>query len=119
MCWSAIAAGDLVRAAEYADQACRVPSHDDHSMLMSAQTAAAAVVAVGSGAKDDIERFAALVRQRNGHDAGRFAVATVGAVASTLDGPDVVAMCRTLGFDCSSVAELSGASAPVQRVDGC
>jgi hypothetical protein len=68
-------------------------------MRMSAQTAAAAVAAVGSGSEGDIERFAALVRQRNGDDAGRFAVATVGTVGSTLDEPDVAAMYRTLGLE--------------------
>jgi predicted ATPase len=98
-CWSAIAAGDLDRGADFADQACRVPSHDDRSMRMSAQTAAAAVAAVGSGSEGDIERFAALVRQRNGDDAGRFAVATVGTVGSTLDAPDVADLCRTLGLE--------------------
>ena len=32
-------------------------------------------------------------------DAGRYAVATVGTVGSTLDEPDVAAMCRTLGLE--------------------
>ena len=41
-CWWAIAAGDLEAAADFADQACRVASHDDPSMRVSAQTAAAA-----------------------------------------------------------------------------
>ncbi len=68
-------------------------------MRMSAQTAAAAVAAVESGSEGDIERFAALVRQRHGSDAGRFAAVTVGAVGSTLDEPDVAAMCRTLGLE--------------------
>ncbi len=53
-------------AADFADQACRGASHDDPSMRVSAQTAAAAVAALGSGSEVDIERFAALVRQRNG-----------------------------------------------------
>ncbi len=37
---------------------------------MSAQTAAAAVAAVGSGSEGDIERFASLVQQRNGRRRG-------------------------------------------------
>jgi hypothetical protein len=98
-CWSAIAVGDLDRAAEFADEACRGPSHDDRSMRMSAQIAAAAVAAAESGSEGDIEQFDALVRQRRGSDAGRFAVATVGTVGSTLDEPDVAGMCRTLGLE--------------------
>jgi hypothetical protein len=65
---------------------------------MSAQAAAAAVAALGSGSEADVERFAALVRQRNGSDAGRYAAASVGAVGSTLDEPDVAALCHTLGL---------------------
>ena len=72
-CWWAIAAGDLDAAAAFADQACHAASHDDPSMRMSAQTAAAAVAAVGSSSEVDIERFADLVRERrSGSDAGRF-----------------------------------------------
>jgi hypothetical protein len=97
-CWAAIAAGDLVAAADLADQACQGASHDDPSMRMSAQTAAAAVAALDSGSRDDIERFSALVHRRHGTDAGRFAAISVGAVGSTLDEPDVAAMCRTLGL---------------------
>ena len=73
-CWWALATGDLDAAADFADQACRLASHDDPSMPASAQTAAAAVAAVGSGSDADIERFASLVQQRNGDAAGRFAV---------------------------------------------
>ena len=98
-CWAAIAVGDLTAAADFADQACHGASHDDPSMRVSAQTAAAAVAVLGSGSEVDIERFAALVRRRNGSDAGRFAAMSVGAVGSTLDEPDVAAMCRTLGLE--------------------
>ena len=94
----AITTGNLVTAADFAGQACQGASHDDPSMRVSAQTAAAAVAVLGSGSEVDIERFAALVRERNGTVAGRFAALTVGAVGSTLDEPDVAAMCRTLGF---------------------
>ena len=97
-CWLAITTGNLVTAADFAGQACQGASHDDPSMRVSAQTAAAAVAVLGSGSEVDIERFAALVRERNGTVAGRFAALTVGAVGSTLDEPDVAAMCRTLGF---------------------
>ena len=101
-CWLAIAAGDLEAAADFADQACQGASHDDPSMRVSAQTAAAAVAAVGSGSEDDIERFAALVRQRNGQRSpGVSPPSSVGAVGSTLDEPDVAAMCRTLGLESS------------------
>ena len=55
-------------------------SHDDPSMPASAQTAAAAVAAVARGSDADIERFASVVRQRNGIAAGRFAVIFVGAI---------------------------------------
>jgi hypothetical protein len=68
-------------------------------MRMSAQIAAAAVAAVGSGSTGDIERFASLVEQRNGSAAGRFAVLLVGAIGSTLDEPDVAGLCRTLGVE--------------------
>jgi hypothetical protein len=98
-CWGAIAAGDLGTAADLADQACQGASHDDPSMRVSAQTAAAAVAAISSGTAADVERFGALVRQRNGSDAGRFAAVSVGAVGSTLDEPDVAAMYRTLGLE--------------------
>ena len=98
-CWRAIAAGDLETAADFADQACRDASHDDPSMRVSAQTAAAAVAAISSGSAADVERFGALVRQRNGSDAGRFAAMSVGALGSTLDEPDVAAMYRTLGLE--------------------
>jgi len=95
-CWWALATGDLEAAAEYAEQACRLASHDDPSMPASAQTAAAAVAAVASGSDADIERFASVVQQRNGIAAGRFAVILVGAIGSTLDQPDVAALCREL-----------------------
>ena len=98
-CWWAIAAGDLDAAADFADQACHLATHDDPSMPASAQTAAAAVAAVSSGSDADIERFASLVQQRNGSAAGRFAVILVGAIGSTLDEPDVAALCRTLGLE--------------------
>jgi predicted ATPase/DNA-binding SARP family transcriptional activator len=98
-CWWAIAAGDLDAAAGFADQACRAVSHHEASMRMSAQIAAAAVAAVRSGSEADIERFAALVDQHNGSDAGRFAAVSVGAIGSTLDEPDVAALYRTLGLD--------------------
>ena len=107
-CWWAIAAGDLDAAASFADQACHAASHDDPSMRMSAQTAAAAVAAVGSGSEVDIERFAALVRERrSGSDAGRFAAVSVGAVGSTLDEPDVAALYRTLGLEAAPSPSLS------------
>ena len=106
-CWWAIAARDLDAAAGFADQACRAASHDDPSMRMSAQTAAAAVAAVGSGSEADVERFAALVRQRNGSDAGRFVAVSVGAVGSMLDEPDVAALYRTLGLEAAPSPSLS------------
>ena len=99
--------GDLDAAAGFADQACRAASHDDPSMRMSAQTAAAAVAAIGSGSEADVERFAALVRQRNGSDAGRFVAVSVGAVGSMLDEPDVAALYRTLGLEAAPSASLS------------
>jgi tetratricopeptide (TPR) repeat protein len=98
-CWWAISAGELDAAAELADQACHLATHDDPSMPASAQTAAAAVAAVSSGSDADIEHFASLVRQRNGSAAGRFAVILVGAIGSTLDEPDVAALCHTLGLE--------------------
>jgi predicted ATPase/DNA-binding SARP family transcriptional activator len=97
-CWWALAGGDLEASADFADQACRLASHDDPSMPASAQTAAAAVAAVGSGSDADIEHFASVVRQRNGSAAGRFAVILVGAIGSTLDEPDVAALYATLGL---------------------
>ena len=99
LCWWAISGGDLAAAAEFADLACHLASHDDPSMPASAQTAAAAVAAVRSGSDADIEHFASLVEQRTGGAAGRFAVILVGAIGSTLDEPDVAALSRTLGLE--------------------
>ncbi|MGH9132665.1 MAG: hypothetical protein ACRDZZ_01915, partial [Ilumatobacteraceae bacterium] len=99
LCWWSMATGDLDAAAAFAERACRIATNDDPSMPASAQTAAAAVAAIGSGSAADVERFAALVRRRNGSDAGRYAVILVGAIGSTLDEPDVAAMCRTLGLE--------------------
>ena len=98
-CWWALAAGDLDAAADFADQACHLDTHDDPSMPASAQTAAAAVAAVAVGSDADVEHFASLVEQRNGTAVGRFAVILVGAIGSTLDEPDVAALCHTLGLD--------------------
>ena len=75
----------------------------------------AAVAAVRSGSEADIERFAALVRQRNGSDAGRFAAVSVGAVGSTLDEPDVAALYHTLGLDAAPTPRGSDCSAPSPR----
>ncbi len=120
----------------------RGPSHDDPSMRMSAQTAAAAVAAVDSGSEDDIERFAALVRQRNGSDAGRFAAAIrrrgrfdarrarrrrhvphagprVRPPLSPTPPTCLLQIARDGRFRSRQNGELSGVSGPVQRVDGC
>jgi 2-methylcitrate dehydratase PrpD len=92
-------------------------SPDDPSMRMSAQTAAAAVTAVGSGSEAGIQRFAALVRRRNGSDTRRFVAVSVGAVASTLDERDVAALYRTLGLEAAPSPSLSRPRRPRRLTD--
>jgi tetratricopeptide (TPR) repeat protein len=96
MCWWAIASGDLDSAATYADDArARAANDTDFPIAVAADTAAAAVALLRTGAPSDRAAFDEVLERRT-HAPGRYVMVAGGPMGASLDEPDVAALVASL-----------------------